>query len=355
MHQHLLLIAILAGTLAAVPQDDSLETRLPQEAASIERHLTVMGTELHFFLQGPDRSAALAASETALRVLEEAEARLSTWTPTSELARLNAAAPGFPFRLSPTLRGELLQAHQCWKQTRGAFDPAIGALLDAWGVRTGGRQPSEAELRQALQSSGMWAVQLTANGSASRQLPKLRLDESGFGKGAGLDRASESLDELHPQVTGYIDLGGQWVAIGSEAPRTVSIAHPRHRQRAVVDLSLHAGSVATSGNSERGLALPSLEEEGGLTSHILDPATGKPALDFGSVTVVAPTALEADCLSTGLYVMGPQRALGWAKGKPGVEVLVLEFRNEKLSARATSGLKDRLTVLEADLPLVFIP
>ncbi|MCH9647964.1 MAG: FAD:protein FMN transferase [Deltaproteobacteria bacterium] len=380
MTQYLLPATLLAATILATPQDPSAEFQThksefqkeqPQKnqtskvppaetqdlggPATVERHLTVMGTELHLSFEGRDRAMALAASETALRELEATEDRLSTWRPNSELSRLNAAAPGFPFRLSPTLRKELTQAHRCWKQTRGSFDPTIGALLDAWGVRTGGREPSEAEQRKARQSSGMWAFHLSLSGSASRQLPGLRLDESAFGKGAGLDRMAEKLRDLHEEVTGFIDLGGQWLAVGPETPRTVSIAHPHRRQLPVVDLQLTSGSVATSGNSERGLAFGSLEGEGPRTSHILDPATGNPVPDFGSVTVVTASALEADCLSTGLYVMGPQRALGWAKGHPGVEVLVLEFRDEKLTARATSGLKGRLTVLVADLPLTFLP
>ena len=320
------------------------------EPIAVERRLTVMGTEFVLFLEGPSRAAALVASEAALRALEEAQKRLSTWVDDSELARLNGAAPGFPFPLSPTLHRELSEAHRCWVVTEGAFDPGIGALLDAWGLRSGGREPSEQQRRRALQGGGLWALELSANGTATRKLPGLRLDEGAFGKGAGLDQAVKALQEANDAVSGWIDLGGQWVAVGTGPPRTLALAHPRDRRRPILELSVAAGSVATSGNSERGL-----EIDGERFAHLLDPATGTPSPDFGSLTVIAPTALEADCLATGLYVMGPERALGWAKGHAGVEVVVIEAQQGSLRARATSGLKDRLLSTDSELQLIFIP
>ena len=44
--------------------------------------------------------------------------------------------------------------------------------------------------------------------------------------------------------------------------------------------------------------------------HILDPRTGWPAEGVFSTTVVAPTAAEADALSTAFYVLGIESAPG---------------------------------------------
>jgi len=68
-----------------------------------------MGTEATVRVEASDREAALAASEAAVRALEAAEARLSTWTDDSELARLNLAPVGEPVALSPELAAELLE------------------------------------------------------------------------------------------------------------------------------------------------------------------------------------------------------------------------------------------------------
>jgi len=117
----------------------------------------------------------------------------------------------------------------------------------------------------------------------------------------------------------------------------------------VARLDLPAGSVATSGNSERGVVV-----EGRRIGHLLDPRTGRPAPDFGSLTVWAERALEADCLATGLYVLGPERALAWAEAHPGVEVAIARSTRPGQFAVAgpggvritiTSGLAGRVHAL----------
>jgi FAD:protein FMN transferase len=88
----------------------------------------------------------------------------------------------------------------------------------------------------------------------------------------------------------------------------VAVAHPRDRTRAVAAIRLKNASASTSGNSERGLTV-----DGRRVGHILDPRTGEPAPDFGSVTVVAPDGLTADVLSTAFFVLGPEEGLAMSQ------------------------------------------
>ena len=111
-------------------------------------------------------------------------------------------------------------------------------------------------------------------------------------------------------------------------------------------MSIDGGSVSTSGNGERGIQV-----RGRRLGHILDPRTGEPAPDFGSLTVWTADPLRADCLSTGLYVLGPERALRWAAAHPGVEVLVLQTQGERLRALASPGLKRRLKTLDPKIEI----
>ena len=57
----------------------------------------------------------------------------------------------------------------------------------------------------------------------------------------------------------------------------------------------------------------------------IDPATGLPAADFGSMTVWAADALTADALSTGLFVLGPTAGIALANDLPDVEAIAIEF------------------------------
>jgi len=333
-------------------------------ASQLQRALPIMGTTLHLEIHSSDRRKAIEASELAIRALEKVESRLSTWQEGSELSELNRAPLGQSLKLSPETAADIAAARACWLSTGGAFDPAVGTILRAWDVRGNGRIPNELELRSALLGAGMQLVE--SEGDTARRLhPRVALDEGGFGKGAGLDRASEALKSTDPEAQALLDLGGQLSIVGHGRSWELGIAHPRDRARTILRLQLDSGSVATSGNSERGLKVQERQ-----LSHILDPRTGSPVVDFGSLTVVtfeppqlpaktpsrpkslraaANLGLRADCLSTGLYVLGPEKALAWAEARPGVEVLVLEEDGNGLRIRTTSGLVSRLSPVEEQL------
>ncbi len=315
------------------------------EVTSIERRLALMGTSLELKVEASDRGAALAASESAVRALEAAEARLSTWREDGELARLNRAPAGTPVALSPALARELAAAQACWRETGGAFDPAIGRLAAAWGLRVGGRVPPVAERRAAVQAGGMEGLDLLpapAAGAARpataavRRRPGLVLDEGGFGKGAGLAAALATLAAASGVTGATLDLGGQLAFLGGER-QEVLIADPQRRDRAVLSLTVAGGSVSTSGNGERGMVAG-----GRRIGHLLDPHSGMPAPDFGSLTVWTADPLRADCLSTGLYVLGPEKALAWAAERPGAYVLALVVEDDGLRALASPELHGRL-------------
>lgn len=315
----------------------------PPRTAQVERRVMLMGTSLEIVVEAPDRAAGLAASEQAIKALEAAEARLSTWRNDSELARLNQTPAGEPRALSAGLASDLAAAKRCWQETAGGFDPGVGGLVQAWGLRTGGRLPSERE-RQAAAGS-IAALRLGPNDSAVRERPGLVLEEGGFGKGAGLRDAIGVLSRAGVSRAS-LDLGGQVAVLGRGW--TISVADPRRRERPVLALSIDGGSVSTSGNGERGI-----EVNGRRLGHILDPRTGVPAADFGSLTVWTADPLRADCLSTGLYVLGPERALRWAAEHGGVEVLVLRPDGNRLEALASPGLKGRLKTLNAEVEIDF--
>ncbi|MDF1562867.1 MAG: FAD:protein FMN transferase [Deltaproteobacteria bacterium] len=284
----------------------------------LQRSASVMGTAIELEVLAGDRATALRASEAALRALEATEARLSTWRADTELAALNTATPGRPHPISDALREDLGLALECSEITRGAFDPTVGPLVEAWDLRGEGRRPTEDQLDLALGKVGAGHLRLTEEG-ALKYAP-LTLDEGAFGKGRGLDLALEAAREAGARGA-TLDLGGQLSRLpaSGERDRWIPLAHPRDRQRIVAEVRLGAGSLATSGNGERGI-----EVEGERVGHLLDPRTGRPAEDFGSLSVLAPTAAEADCLSTGLYVLGPEAALRYAAITPGVEVFVVD-------------------------------
>jgi thiamine biosynthesis lipoprotein len=338
-----LILAIAAALADGVPAAPA--------PVAVERAAFLMGTRLELRVEGESRQAALAGSEAALDALEAAEARLSTWRDDSELSRLNRSPAGASFATSSGLWRELRTAVECNALTAGAFDPSVGPLVAAWGLRTGGRQPIPAELDAALAAVGLDALELRDPRTLVRRRDDLVLEEGGFGKGAGLDDAIESLAATSGVTAAVLDLGGQvtvWRAPRASVaePLSFAVADPVRRSVPVVALTVDRGSLSTTGSSERGITVG-----GRRYSHVLDPRTGMPATDIGSVTVWAPSALLADCLSTGLYVLGPGAIERWAAAHPEVGVLLLRRDPVRGTRRAlaSAAFAGRITPLVPDL------
>jgi len=316
------------------------------DSRRIERRVRVMGTELSLVVDAPDRAMALEASEAAVAALSDAEARLTTWTEESELSRVNSSPPLEEVRLSPRLARDLEAALACAHATDGAFTPGIGALVQAWGLRSGGRSPKAREIDEARAAVSPANATLTGN-RLVRLHDRFVFEEGGFGKGAGLDDAMAALD-LTDATGAVLDLGGQ-VAVWGDAISNVAMVDPRHRDRVVLRMSVSRGSIATTGNSERGIVV-----DGRRMGHVLDPRTGRPSLDFGSLAVWADKAATADCLATGLYVMGPEAAWSWAAGRDDVALVIIRETRRGLEALASPALEGRLTAVVNDVTLRFV-
>ena len=318
--------------------------------ATVERRLALMGTWFDLEVEAGDRAAALAASERAVRAVEVVEGRLSTWREDTELARLNRGPVGEPVALSPELAHDLGEAARLWRLTGGAFDPGLGALVRAWGLRTGGRKPSAEELAAARAAGGFAAFELGPR-TATRRHALAEVEEGGFGKGIALDAALAELAAAGA-TRACLDLGGQVASFGSAAAsrsREWELADPMDRERPVLALRLGPGSLSTSGNSERGILV-----DGEPCSHLLDPVTGRPAPERGSFSVLAPDATSADALSTGLYVLGADAAFAWVAAHPGHELVVIEPVCASRRALASPGLRGRLRALVPELEIVFV-
>ncbi len=266
---------------------------------TILRHLAAMGTALSLTVSAPTRDAALRASEAAVREIERIEALLSTWRDDTPLARLNAAGPGVPTSVSPELFALLKRIFEWEKTTDGAFDPAVLPLVTAWGLRSGGRIPDATSLARACAASraSLFTFEESSS-SVTRRDALAGIDEGAWGKGWALDKAAMAMREAGAS-SGILDLGGQILAFGEDAE--IEIAASRDRALSVGRICLRNASASTSGNSERGMVV-----KGRRIGHLLDPRSGLPADDFGSVTVVAKDGLIADVLSTAFFVLGPE-------------------------------------------------
>jgi thiamine biosynthesis lipoprotein len=230
----------------------------------------------------------------------------------------------------------LLRDCQRWsRETGGAFDPGIGALVDVWDLRRAGRIPSAAELSAARSRSGIGRFSFADRSrSVTRSRAGAWIDTGAFGKGAAMGSARSAL-RRHGIESAFLNFGGQVLALGADrgADWIVPVADPARRAEPVMRLRLRGRSASTSAQSERWV-----EVEGRKLGHILDPRSGEPVPPWGSVTVVAEDPTLADVYSTALLVLGPERAIAWGRSRKDLGVLVLEERQGRLVPRWNNGL-----------------
>lgn len=285
----------------------SRAAELPLDSAS-SRSRYLMGTVCEVVVDGD-----LETAEAAFAEIARVEQLLSTWRDSSELSALNQSHGA---AVSMELYTLLSEAMRLAQMTEGAFNPLVGPLVELWKSRGEGVVPSFGEIDHVLPQLALDGPRFDA---ASRRitLPAgVSFEEGGFGKGYALDLAAASLQSAGA-ASFMIDFGGQLV-IRSQQPVEVAIANPGRRDETAIVLSISAGSLSTTSGSEKSFVV---DDE--RYSHILDPRDGRALPPRGSVSVVSESAMEADVLSTALYVMGLADGLAWADAHDVVAVFIV--------------------------------
>jgi thiamine biosynthesis lipoprotein ApbE len=247
---------------------------------------------------------------------------MSGWRTDSELAVLNEGPRSTPLPVSVDLLEAIEAAIAIAEQTAGAYDPTVEPLIEVYDLRGDGRRPSVAALRDALAAVDYRQVLTdTSARSVEQASPGAALDLGGIGKGIALDHMVEIFERSGVRAA-LINFGGQITTVGEPVagePWSVEIADPQDRDLAVMQLDVRDASIATSSQSERRLIVDDV-----VIGHVLDPRTGEPVPDWGSVTVIADSGARADAMSTALFVMGPEEARRFAAAQPDLAAIILE-------------------------------
>ena len=311
----------------------------------VERTRPSMGTELRLTAWTDDESEVVAAFEAIFQEFDRLEGLLSNWQENSDIQRLNAAAGEHPVRVGTELRDVLQAARQVSDWTGGKFDVTFGVMSGLWRFDyqdQDGRIPDHNEVvrRRALINYRDLEVD-ERNGVAFLRREGMVVNVGGIGKGYAVDRARAILHDRRFRDF-LIQFGGDMYAAGHDGDRAwkLGIQDPRgpaNRIFATVDVS--DSTFSTSGDYAR-----SFLKDGRRYHHILDPATGEPSQGCRSVTILTGSATIADGLSTGVFVLGPERGMALIEQLPDVEGIIVSSKNEVL---VSSGLKGRVTLLSA--------
>ncbi|EIM18642.1 MULTISPECIES: FAD:protein FMN transferase [Pseudomonas] len=279
------------------------------ETAGLQRYSLngpTMGSRYTALFYAAPGFATRDIADRLAQAVERVEQQMSSWNPTSDLNRLNSAPRHHWVSVPRELMNVITTALRVSEQSAGAFEIAVGELVQGWGFGPTARtldQPALAELGRQRLAPASYGLELQPRRHRLRKRAKLRLDLNGIAKGFGVDELARALEASG--IRDYlVGIDGEMRARGSKPagqPWTVALEKPLRGVRQVIGvMELSNAAIATSGDYRRWV-----EIAGQSYAHTLDPATGAP-LDnrLASVSVVAANCMLADAWATALLVLG---------------------------------------------------
>ena len=312
MEMTFLRVALVSVVLLLTGCDNASTPVAPKAAATVLEGKT-MGTFWRVSVVGIDNARADQLRQKVQQQLDADDQLLSTWKNDSALMRFNHSSSLTPWPVNEAMADIVTESLRIGYKTQGAMDITVGPLVNLWGFgpdKQPVKTPTQAQIDAAKARTGLAflsVINRSGRQYLQKSIPDLFVDLSTVGEGYAADHLARLMTE--EGISRYlVSVGGALVSRGMNAdgqPWRVAIQKPTDRENAVqaiVDINGHG--ISTSGSYRNYYEL-----DGQRISHVIDPQTGRPITHkLVSVTVIAPTALEADGWDTGLMVLGPQKA-----------------------------------------------
>ena len=243
------------------------------------------------------------------RRLDDINALMSTYEPTSELSRFNQSRSTDWISISQETALVVHSALEMSNISSGAFDPTVGRLVRLWNFGPNPKfdeLPSSDQIKTAMNSVGAHHIAVRLMPPAlKKNIPAAELDLSAIAKGYGVDAIAELLRTRNLQDF-LVEIGGEVYAAGQkpDGPWKLGIQRPDAPNREfMATVELRDQALATSGDYWN-----VYEIDGVRYSHTIDPRTGSPVQHpLASASVIADSCMLADAWATTLMVLGSQQ------------------------------------------------
>jgi thiamine biosynthesis lipoprotein len=308
-----------------------------------------MGTYVTVWFWTDRQEDAAAGAKAVFDEMRRLDAEMTTWTPTGETAKINAAAGVKPVKVSDEEFEVIERAVDVSKHSGGVFDITVEAFRGLWKFDEDmdGSLPDPADVKKRLEKIGWKDIVLDKKAKTVYLRRKgMAITLGGIAKGYAVDKCVALLKKR-----GFTDFmvqaGGDMYIAGSKGPEpwVVGIRDPRGERDEMFALApVKDHSFSTSGDYERGFV-----KDGVRYHHIIDPRTGQPAKASRSVTVRAKDAYTADAWSKVMFIWGYKKGLELIKENK-LEDFEVVWVDDKNEIHMTPGIEKDLKVIKQPTP-----
>ncbi|WP_224036546.1 FAD:protein FMN transferase [Clostridium gelidum] len=313
------------------------------EKPEVVKSSYALGTIINLKVCGKKGERAI---KEAIEKLNDIDDKMSAFKEDSEISKITSKAGVNSETVSKDTYFVVKKAVEYSKILEGTFDPTIRPLVKLWNIGTKEEAiPEKYQIEETLKLVNYNDVILDESShSIMLKHNKQALDVGGIAKGFAADEVRDIFYK-HNIKSALIDLGGNIFALGSKedgTPWKVGIQNPiKPRGEYIGILSVKNKSVVTSGNYEKYFM-----KDGQRFHHIIDPKTGYPSKSkIISATIISDNSIDGDGLSTGVYIIGIDKAMKIIEAIDGIEAI---FITEDKKIYKTSGLDKEILIFTDD-------
>ncbi len=285
------------------------------EDETVKRTTLVMGSTIEVQVRGVDKEIANKAISSAFEEAKRLDTLFSTYMKNNSMWRINNSVEQKIIVDDETFF-MLKKSKELWQETNGAFDVAIGKIIDLIGFEKDSPQiPSADEVVKALANVGFKKIILQEPNILIKPT-NVKISFNACVPGYAADKCAMILEKYG--IKDYlVNVGGEIFARG--ANWKIGIQHPRKQNELLGTIVTDGKGVSTSGDYQQ-----YFKKDGKRFTHIFNPATGYPADECEAVTIIAGDALTADALSTGVFVLGVKKGLALIEKLKDVEGVIVD-------------------------------
>ena len=309
------------------------------------RTVKAMGTEATFTAWIDDKEHADRGFDAAYEELQRLEVMMTDWErpgqPPSEVVQINKAAGKSAVKVSNETLSVIEESLEMSRRSEGAFDITYAAMRGLWKFDEDlePKIPPAAEIarRRKLINYRDVIVNRTAKTVKLRRAG-MKLGLGGIAKGYAVDRCATIM--RHNGLSDFmIQAGGDLFVSGTKGPANwmVGVRDPRGAANAIIaKMPIKDSAFSTAGDYERSFIL-----DGKRYHHIIDPKTGFPARASRGVTILAPSASQADALDDAVFILGPDKGLKLVDSYPDCAAMIVDADNKVWMSKSLEGKLER--------------